>query len=254
LRYQSTTGLSYDLTEELVARIAQVTPARRRGRRPVMGLFRSVQLTLALVRHNVTQAFAADMFGISQPTVSRIVRRILPLIGQVLCVHVPPVPEVLRGRLVLIDGTLIPTGNRAGHKENYSGKHRRQGLSVQILSDTDGRLLAVSPPCPGRTNDRKALTLTGWEDQLTDTVLLGDLGYRGTHVIMPARRAHGGGEHSEGDKASNREISAIRSAVERAIAHLKHWKILATGYRGRLTELPTVIRIITALEFYRQGW
>jgi hypothetical protein len=40
----------------------------------------------------------------------------------------------------------------------------------------------------------------------------------------------------------------------RAIAHLKNWKILSTGYRVRLAELPNVIRIITALEFYRLGW
>jgi hypothetical protein len=29
---------------------------------------------------------------------------------------------------------------------------------------------------------------------------------------------------------------------------------MSTGYRGRLSELPTIIRIITALEFYRLGW
>jgi len=42
--------------------------------------------------------------------------------------------------------------------------------------------------------------------------------------------------------------------VERCIARLKNWKILATGYRGRLAELPNVIRIITKLEFYRLDW
>ena len=63
-----------------------------------------------------------------------------------------------------------------------------------------------------------------------------------------------GGELSVGNKENNRMISSIRSAVERCIGHLKNWKILATGYRGRLAELPGIIRIITALEFYRLGW
>ncbi|MGW3471290.1 hypothetical protein ACWDKQ_23160 [Saccharopolyspora sp. NPDC000995] len=49
-------------------------------------------------------------------------------------------------------------------------------------------------------------------------------------------------------------MSSLRSAVERCIAHFKNWKILATGYRGRLAELPGIVRIITALEFYRLGW
>lgn len=63
-----------------------------------------------------------------------------------------------------------------------------------------------------------------------------------------------GGQLSNRDTDSNTEIFALRAAVERAIAHLKNWKILATGYRGRLTELPAIIRIVTALEFYRLGW
>lgn len=29
---------------------------------------------------------------------------------------------------------------------------------------------------------------------------------------------------------------------------------LATGYRGRLAELPAVIRIVVRLQFYRLGW
>ncbi|WP_137813614.1 transposase family protein, partial [Gandjariella thermophila] len=62
------------------------------------------------------------------------------------------------------------------------------------------------------------------------------------------------GELSIGDKANNRVISSLRSAVERCIAHVKNWKILATGFRGHLAELPNVIRIVTALEFYRLGW
>ncbi|PPI48050.1 hypothetical protein [Rathayibacter tritici] len=49
-------------------------------------------------------------------------------------------------------------------------------------------------------------------------------------------------------------MSSIRSAVERCIAHWKNWKILKTGYRGRLTELPNLIRTVTRLELYRLGW
>jgi hypothetical protein len=46
----------------------------------------------------------------------------------------------------------------------------------------------------------------------------------------------------------NTGISRIRAVVEHAITHLEQWKpILAAGYRARLTELPTVIRIVTTL-------
>ncbi|MFC5112000.1 hypothetical protein [Kibdelosporangium philippinense] len=40
---------------------------------------------------------------------------------------------------------------------------------------------------------------------------------------------------------NNKFISSLRSAVERCIAHIKNWKMIATGYRGRLSELPNII-------------
>lgn len=254
LRYQSTTGLDADDIQELVARIWQIIgPCGKGGRPPILGLYRKVFLTLILVRQNLNQTTVADLFDISQPTVSRIYRTVLPLIGQALCLHVPDLEEAIRGLLVLVDGTLVPTGNRAGHDDNYSGKRHRAGLNIQILSDIEGNLLAVSEPCRGSIHDRTAWAETGWEEHLADHDVLGDLGYLGTAVITPRRKPRGG-ELSVNDKASNQEISALRSAVERAIGHLKNWKILATGYRGRLAELPVVIRIIAALEFYRLGW
>lgn len=54
-----------------------------------------------------------------------------------------------------------------------------------------------------------------------------------------ARRERPGTEHTPADKIWNHGISRLCWAVEHAIAH---WKILATGYRGRLTELPTLIQ------------
>ena len=105
----------------------------------------------------------------------------------------------------------------------------------------------------GSMHDRKAFTECGWEDVLIDIPTIADPAYQGTHAITPRKKPKGG-ELSASDKANNKTISSIRSAVERCIAHVKNWKILATGYRGRLAELPTIIRIVTSLEFYRLGW
>ncbi|EST18958.1 hypothetical protein M878_44385 [Streptomyces roseochromogenus subsp. oscitans DS 12.976] len=52
----------------------------------------------------------------------------------------------------------------------------------------------------------------------------------------------------------NRSFGKLRAAVERAIAHLKDWKILATRYRGPLTRFPAIARTVTALAFYKKGW
>lgn len=254
MRYQSTTGLPAELIEELVSRIWQISQSSGTAGWPrVVGPYKAVVLTLILVRQNLNQATVGDLFGISQPTVSRIYRRFLPLIGQAVCLHVPDLVEVLRGRVILLDGTDVPTGNRAGHDEHFSGKRHRAGLNIQVAADLSGCLLGVSAPMPGAMHDRRAFADTGWEDLFAKNDVIADPGYQGTQAITPRKKPRGG-ELSDNDKANNKTISAIRSAVERCIAHLKNWKILATGYRGRLAELPTVIRIITALECYRLGW
>jgi DDE superfamily endonuclease len=261
LRYESTTGLDHTQIQELVTRIHQVLTSRNggdRGRRPLLGLYRRVVLTLVLLRQNLAQTVAADLFGISQPTVSRIYRTMLPLVEQVTCLHRPPIPEVLRGRVVLVDGTLVPIGNRRTDKEthlsNYSGKSHKAGVIIQVLSNLDGRLLTVSEPQPGRTHDRAGFTLAGFDVLLADIETIGDLGYQGTPVIRPRRKRPGHTEHTPADQVWNHSISSLRVAVERAIGHLKNWKILATGYRGRLNELANLIRIITTLEHYRNTW
>ena len=256
MRYESTTGLDHDQIQELVTRIHQVTAGKSgRGRRPTLGLYRRVVLTLVLLRQNLAQTVAADLFGVSQPTVSRIYRAMLPLVEQVVCLHRPPLPDVLRGRVVLVDGTLVPVGNRRTDREthlgNLSGKSHKAGVIVQVLSDLNGCLLTVSEPQPGRTHDRAGFTLAGFDLLLADTPTIGDLGYQGTPVIRPRRKRPGHPEHTPTDQVWNHSIATLRIAVERAIAHWKNWKILATGYRGRLTELANLIRIVTTLEHYR---
>lgn len=256
MRYHSTTGLTKDEIDELVRRIWQVLgPRPVSGRPAALGLYRQVLLTLVLLRQNLTQSAAGDLFGVSQATVSRIYRRMLPLLEQVTCLHRPgELAELTRGRVVLIDGTDVPTGNRAGARHNYSGKRHRQGLNVQIAATLDGDLLAVSDPVPGSWHDRRAIRETGWEPVLDDGICwIADPGYQGTTALHPTKKPRHG-NLTEDRKHANTIISGYRSAVERAIAHLKNWKILATGYRGYLVELPNVIRIVTRLEYFRLGW
>jgi hypothetical protein len=46
-------------------------------------------------------------------------------------------------------------------------------------------------------------------------------------------------------------VASQRASVERVIAHLKTWKLLATGYRGLLDRFPGFLDTITKLEIYR---
>lgn len=79
-----------------MARIAQVldsrfTPAKGLGGRPpALGLYRQVLLVLVLLRQNTVQSVAAHLFGISQPSASRIFRGLLPLLFDEVLAHHDP--------------------------------------------------------------------------------------------------------------------------------------------------------------------
>lgn len=255
MRYQSTTGLSVYQLEEIVDRIGQIVDGGRRPRTmpTILDLRSQVRMVVMMVRQNITQTVAAEFFGVSQPTVSRVYRCLMPLLDRVLCVHEPDLESVVANRVPLVDGTDVPTRNRTNAEENYSGKRHRQGLNIQVMASESGALLAVSQVAPGCRHDSRAFAESGWAEMLADHEWLADSAYVGTNATTPKKRTKYR-DLTNHERAINHSISSRRSAVERCIAHLKNWKILATGYRGRLPELPNVIRIIIRLEFYRLGW
>src|ERR671916_294007 len=73
LRYEAMTGLNHEQLTELVTRVHAVRGGgfSSRGRPYALGLFGSVALVMCVMRKNITQAFAAAIFGVSQSTVSR---------------------------------------------------------------------------------------------------------------------------------------------------------------------------------------
>jgi len=56
---------------------------------PCLGLFKSVAATLTYMRHNRTQAEIGESLGVSQPTVSRAISAITPLIPEAVRDFVP---------------------------------------------------------------------------------------------------------------------------------------------------------------------
>ena len=158
---------------------------------------------------------------------------------------------------VIVDGTLVATGNRAGHDGLYSGKRHAAGVGIQVVCDTRGNLVEVAGPVPGATHDARAWFALGLHERLADRLVLGDLGYLGSSddstgcVVRTPVRKPPGGELSWGQRVSNYVHNAIRAVVERAIAQLKKWRVLSAGYRGPLSRVGEVIRTVVALEKLR---
>ncbi|HET8660203.1 MAG TPA: transposase family protein [Micromonosporaceae bacterium] len=59
----------------------------------------------------------------------------------------------------------------------------------------------------------------------------------GTGIFTPYKKPPGG-ELTPVRRACNTALNRLRAAVERTIAHLKLWKVLKTGFRRSLDELP----------------
>ncbi|MBB4795158.1 hypothetical protein BJY54_005770 [Streptomyces nodosus] len=171
------------------------------GRMWVLGLYKSVVLVLFLLRQNPVQEAAAELFGISQATVSRRWTALLPLVEKVLTGHVPDPAEASAGRIVLVDGTLVTTWDWASEGTTmFSGKHCDTGFNLQVAATLAGDLFAVSAPVPGSRHDMRARRQSDFPEALAEREGMGDLGYIGSGLITP-RRKPPGQERSTGDKA-----------------------------------------------------
>jgi hypothetical protein len=111
---------------------------------------RQALLVLAHLRNGTTYAQLAAGFGVGTSTVYRYIGEAVDLLAALA----PTLDEAVRAAsmkaYVLLDGTLLPIDRIAADRPFYSGKHKKHGMNVQVLSDPFGRLLWASPALPGR--------------------------------------------------------------------------------------------------------
>ena len=97
-------------------------------------------------------------------------------------------------------------------------------MNVRILVRLDGEFMWASDPYPGSMHDVAALDASGLLEGIDPSGWIGDKGYIGRGMITPHKKPPNG-ELSEAAKEANRSVSQIRQVVERAIAHIKSWRI-----------------------------
>jgi hypothetical protein len=114
---------------------------------------------------------------------------------------------------VILDGTLLPIDRIAADRPFHSGKHKKHGMNVQVVTDPFGRLIWASPALPG------ALAEAGIK-------CFADKGYEGAggSVVVPFRGKHR--NLSAGKQAVNVAHAKIRAVGEQATATLKGWRLL----------------------------
>ncbi|WP_432044334.1 IS5 family transposase [Streptomyces cadmiisoli] len=247
LVYPSGLDLSSSHLRFLTARIRERRRAiGSRWRRLSAG--RQALLALAHLRNGHPYAQLAAGFGIGTTTAYRYITETVDLLASLAPTLEQAIREASRKAFVLLDGTLLPIDRIAGDRPFYSGKHKKHGMNVQVLTDPAGRLLWASPALPGAVHDIRAAREHGILDALTsaDIDCWADKGYQGAGpaVRVPYR---GRWENlSEGQQAVNRSQAKIRALVEPAVATLKTWRLLRK-LRCSTTRITSLVQAVLTL-------
>jgi DDE superfamily endonuclease len=132
----------------------------------------------------------------------------------------------------------------------FSSKHDQAGFDIQVATAVRGTVAAIGDPVPGARHDAHAFHASGLAGLLASHDTLGDKGYQ-AHTTIHSVRKPPGTDLSTHDKRFNHSASSIRSAVERANAHLQIWRILATPFRPPLSKFPATLRAVVDLYFLK---
>jgi hypothetical protein len=247
-----TTGLSREQIVDMCGVIYRTVDREKKTWPPILGLYKSVVVALTYLRRNRVQAELGETYGVSQPTISRAIAAVTPLLGEVLAGYVPTADELTDRTQYVVDGSLLPCWSWRSHPQLYSGKHKTTGMNVQIACTQDGQLAWISDPVVGSRHDSYCLQESGVLLTLDPSKWIGDKGYVGNEMLTPIKKpVHR--ELLEWEKDFNRQINKIRYVIEQAIANFKTWRILHTDYRRPLHTFTTTISTVVALHFYRMA-
>jgi hypothetical protein len=227
------------------------------GRPKSLGLYKAVEAACMYLRQNATQEFIGDMRDTSQPTVSRYVTKLVPVIKAVLEEFVPSAEdaiEMVNGRVCLVDGTITPCWSYEEHRELWSRKHGTTGFNAQLICLLDGNAVYISDPLPGKTHDASAFKGTPCEEIVKSSGGgIADKGYQGCGMVTPRKKPRGG-ELVAWEKEYNADVSSLRAPVEQLVAHFKSWRIFHTDYRRPYRTYPDAYGAGRALYFFSITW
>jgi hypothetical protein len=267
--FRSMTGLTLEAFDQLLAELLAAFAADRHRRLDRPGRQRAVGggddfdlsvadqflLTIAWLRHYPTQECLGYLFGASDSTALRAVRRCLPILeqsgrdsmrlpdpGKGHRRDLPTLLQETPGLAVIVDTFEQRTQRpRRRQRAYYSGKKKAHALKSQVAVDEEGRIVDVAESRPGRWADLKVLRRSGLVGQLIRAGVgaLGDLGYVGLDGLSPRlrgatpRRKPRGQERPPEDRRYNRAFARRRIRVEHGINRLRRYQALSQVNRHR---------------------
>ncbi|MFE2584883.1 transposase family protein [Streptomyces sp. NPDC059378] len=209
---------------------------------------RQALLVLAHLRCGDTYARLAAGFEVGIATVYRYVAEAVEVLAALAPDLRTAACTASTKAFVILDGTLLPIDRIAADRPFYSGKHKKHGMNVQIITDPAGRLVWASPALPGAVHDIKAARTHGIIDALEEAGVecWADKGYRGAGGTMRLPYWGRWETLSAGQQAVNRSHARIRALVEQAMATLKTWRLLRK-LRCSTTRITSLVQAVLTL-------
>ena len=285
--FRSMTGLTVGTFDAMLPELLAAFAADRRRRldRPDrrraqgggdafdLGVADQFLLTVVWLRHYPTQECLGYLFGVSDSTALRAVRRCLPTLeaqGKD-SMRLPdpgrfkrrPLPALLEGtpELAVVVDTFEQRTQRPRRRQRayYSGKKKAHTLKSQVAVDEDGRIVDVGASRPGPWADLKVFKRSGLAGRLARAGVgaLGDLAYLGIDGLVKGlrgaspRRKPRGQDRPPEDKRYNRAFARRRVKVGHAIGRLRRFQALSAvnrhGRKGHEARVRAVAGLVNRM-------
>ncbi|MGW4024922.1 transposase family protein [Streptomyces sp. NPDC005009] len=245
--------LVYPSSIDLPSRTLRFLTTRLRARRREIGtrwrrlpVGRQALPALAHLRCGDTYARLAAGFGIGVATVYRYIREVIDVLAAATPTLTEAMKTVRAKAFVLLDGTLPPIDRIAADTPCHSGKRKRHGLNVQVLTDPFGRLLWASPALPGSIHDLTAARRHGIIDALAeaDVKCWADKAHQGAG--RPVRVPFRGRRPKRRKRRHNSTHAKIRCLGEQTIATLKDRR-LPRKLRRSTNRITGIVKAVLVL-------
>lgn len=235
-------------------------------------------IVLCYYKTYATQEFLGMMLDIDQANISRLLKKMLPLIEKAADPELATYLERAKKEYaaaekigdfakffekypalkdVSIDATeqqCFRSENNEKQKEHYSGKKKKHTKKTQTSAASTGRILDVSKTYPGSVHDKKIIdqeeTIKKFPEK---SCLRFDSGYQGVkqknpnhYIVLPTKKQRGQ-ELSELAKEHNRANSKRRVIAEHVFSRLKKFRICGNLYRGCLDSYNQIFRNIASI-------